>query len=262
MSRVLALHRRYFAPRFEGFEHVDPKRPALFVGNHTIFGGIDAPLFVHELYRRRGVFPRSLGDHFHFGMPVWKSMLERYGAVPGTPDICRHLMQQKQFIMVFPGGAREVAKRQGEQNRLCWKQRAGFARMAIENGYDILPFASVGCDDAYDILYDGNDFRRSWLGKQLLSNKRMNRLLRDGDLFMPLVRGVGPTSLPKPQPFWFKVGEPIATRHLQGSEDNKDTVWQVREQVAGSINAMIADLQVRREQAMSDLPLWRRWLLK
>lgn len=261
MGRLLALRRHYFAPYFEGIDRIDASRPALFVGNHAIFGAIDAPLFVYELYRRKGIFPRSLGDHFHFGIPVWGSTLERYGAVPGTPDICRTLMQQKQFIMVFPGGAREVAKRRGEQHKLFWKKRAGFARLAIENGYDILPFSSVGCDVSVDILYDGNDFSNSWLGKRLLANSRFNKLTRDGDLFWPLVRGVGPTSIPRPQPFWFKVGERISTEQLQGQENNKDVVWQLREQVADNINSMISDLSARREQSLANLPRWRRWLI-
>jgi 1-acyl-sn-glycerol-3-phosphate acyltransferase len=262
LRRSLALQYRYFSPRFEGAENVSPARPALFVGNHAIFGVVDSPLFVTELYRHTGVYPRSLGDHFHFRTPGWGKLLLKYGAVPGTRENCRALMQSGQFVLVFPGGAREVAKRRGEQHRLVWKQRTGFARMAIEHGYDILPFASVGCDVSYDILFDGNDFKQSWWGKRLLANDTINRTLRGGDLFMPVARGLGPTALPRPEPFWFKVGEPIATAHLQGREGDETVLWELREQVADSINGMIADLSQRRDQALEELPRWHRWLLK
>lgn len=262
LERLLYLQYRYFAPHFEGAENVDPARPALFVGNHAIFGVVDSPLFVTELYRHTGVYPRSLGDHVHFRTPVWGKTLLKYGAVPGTRDNCRALMDAGQFVLVFPGGAREVAKRQGEQHRLVWKQRTGFARMAIEHGYDILPFASVGCDVSYDILFDGNDFKQSWWGKRLLQNDRINRALRGGDVFMPIARGLGPTLLPRPEPFWFKVGKPIATAHLQGREGDDIVLWELREQVAGAINGMIADLSQRRDQALEELPRWHRWLLK
>lgn len=262
LRRSLALQYRYFSPRFEGAEHVNPKRPALFVGNHAIFGVIDSPLFVTELYRHTGVYPRSLGDHFHFRTPVWGKTLLKYGAVPGTRENCRALMENGQFVLVFPGGAREVAKRRGEQHQLVWKQRTGFARMAIEHGYDILPFASVGCDVSYDILFDGNDFKQSWWGKRLLANDTINRTLRGGDLFMPVAKGLGATLLPRPEPFWFKVGAPISTHALQGHADDADALWQLREQVADSINTMIADLSERRDQAKQQLPRWHRWLLK
>lgn len=61
MARVTAMQRRYFAATLEGAENVDPQRPGLFVGNHALMGVLDSPLFVYELYRQTGVFPRSLG---------------------------------------------------------------------------------------------------------------------------------------------------------------------------------------------------------
>lgn len=262
LKRRLAPLYRYFSPHFEGAENVDPKRPALFVGNHAIFGVIDSPLFMTELYARTGVYPRSLGDHFHFTTPVWGPLLVRHGAVPGTRENCRALMEAGQFILVFPGGAREVAKRRGEQHRLVWKERTGFARMAIEHGYDILPFASAGCDDAFRIRYDGNDFANSRLGRWLLANPRINEQLRGGDLFMPLVTGIGPTVLPRPEPFWFKVGKPISTAAYAGKEDTPEALWDLREQVAHSINDMLRDLQSRRQRARDEMPAWRRLLTR
>jgi hypothetical protein len=35
-------------------------------------------------------------------------------------------------VLVYPGGGREVAKRKGEKYQLLWKERVGFARLAIE----------------------------------------------------------------------------------------------------------------------------------
>jgi 1-acyl-sn-glycerol-3-phosphate acyltransferase len=262
LQSALAFQRWYFAPTLSGEEHVNPERPALFVGNHAMYGIVDSPLFVSELYRRTGVFPRSLGDHFHFVTPGWGRLLERFGAVPGTPENCRTLMNHGQHILVFPGGAREVAKRRDEINRLVWKQRTGFARMAITHGYDIIPFASVGCDESWRILYDGHDFRASRLGRWLLSHEAMAKKLRDGDLFMPLAKGVGPTLMPRPEPFHFRIGAPISTAALQGQEQDPAVQWQVREQVADSINSMIATLAQARAAERPSLSRWRRWLLR
>lgn len=259
LARMLRPLRWYFAPTLLGREHVDRQRPALFVGNHAIFGIIDSPLFVSMLYQQTGVFPRSLGDHFHFDVPGWGKLLLRYGAVPGTRANCSRLMQAGQHILVFPGGAREVAKRRSEINRLTWKKRTGFARMAISHGYDIIPFASVGCDESVDIVFDGDDFQRSRLGRWLLDRPRVNAALRNGDLFMPLVHGIGPTSLPRPEPFWFQIGKPISTQPFAGGENDPAVLWQLREQTAAAINDMIAALRQRRRQQQVS-PLRRFWL--
>lgn len=261
LKKRLGPLRWYFRPTLLGAENLRPDRPGLLVGNHAIFGIIDSPLFFYEVYSQTGVFPRSLGDHSHFSIPGWGDSLIRFGAVPGTRENCARLMRDGQHILVFPGGAREVAKRKDEVNRLVWKQRTGFARMAISHGYDIIPFASLGCDEAYSILFDGEDFRQSRIGKWLLKNERINDFLRDGDVFMPIARGLGPTSIPRPQPFYFAIGSPIATHDYQGQEDDPEILWKVRNQVAASIEHMIAQLAARREKERTTLPAWRRWLM-
>lgn len=260
IRRILSLQRWYFTPKLVGAENVDPSRPGLFVGNHAIFGVIDSPLFASELYSRTGVYPRSLGDHFHFDVPGWGDLLIRYGAVPGTRENCSRLMQAGQHVLVFPGGAREVAKRRSEINRLTWKNRTGFARMAIEHGYDIIPFASVGCDESYTILFDGDDFQNSRAGRWLLERPRLNNLLRGGDTFMPLARGLGPTLLPRPEPFWFMIGKPIATTEYAGREDDRDALWDLRSKAAASIESMIE--QLKKKRTAEQLPAWRRRLLE
>lgn len=258
--RMLRWHYQYFTPRLFGAENVNPQRPALFVGNHCLFGAVDSPLFVSELYRLTGVFPRSLGDFLHWKVPFWADEVSRFGAVPGTPENCSKLMNAGQFVMVFPGGSREVAKRRGEKNRLVWKQRTGFVRMAIKHGYDILPFASVGCDDSADIIYDGDDFKASFIGRHLLKNALVKKALRDGDMFMPLTKGLGPTLLPRPEPFWFSIGKPISTEAYAGQESDHAILWQVREKVAESINTMIYELQQGREASVHKWPLWQQLL--
>lgn len=256
---LLAPLYAWFSPRLKGIENFNPQRPTLFVGNHALYGVIDSPLFVSEVYRKSGVYLRPLGDHFHFRTDGWGDALIRMGAVPGTPENCARLMQLQQHILVFPGGAREVAKRRSEINRIEWKKRTGFARMAIQHGYDIIPFASVGCDESMDILIDADDVQSTRLGRWLLKRPAINRFLRNGDLIMPLARGVGPTLIPRPEPFWFQLGTPIETRSLEGRTDD-ETLWALREQVAGQITGMIDELVEQRRQA--PLSGWRKRLLK
>ena len=173
-------------------------------------------------------------------------MLADSGTVEGNHQNCNRLMDAGEHILVYPGGGREVAKRKGEQHRLEWKTRTGFARMAMEHGYPIIPVASVGADDTYDIHYDAYDFKASKLGQRILENKSLNKLLRNGDLFMPLSTGLGFTPLPRPERFYFAFGKPIETAHLAALADDKEAQWKLRKQVMESLEGEIENLKTIR----------------
>lgn len=247
LDRMTAPLRLYFSPRFFGLEHLDPERPALLVGNHTLYGVFDWPLFIAELYRERGVLVRSLADRAHFRAPIWRDQIRRFGIVEGSPENCSALMSAGAHVLVFPGGAREVCKRRGEQYLLTWKSRTGFARLAIQHGYPILPFASVGPDNAFDILVDADDIARSPLGG-LMRATGVARFLRDFEFLPPLCRGIGPTLLPRPQPFYFMLGEAIDTSAWRGQHRRKRAQWELRERTEAEVNQLIGRLLQLREQ--------------
>ncbi len=257
--RLMSPSQRYFSPRCYGLENISVQRPALFVGNHTLYGVLDPMLLVAEVYKQKGITIRSLGDHLHFKIPIWRDFLHKLGVVEGTRENCRQLMQSGQSVLVFPGGAREVFKRKGEAYKLVWKQRTGFVRMAIENGYDIIPFASVGPDDTYSILFDANDISK-WMGGALRRTGFYKEMLRGGEIIPPISRGLGLTGLPRPERFYFSFGKPISTKALAGMADDS-TLLSLREKVADSIYDQIEDMKKVREQD-SDNPLWRRVLTR
>lgn len=260
LRRLLAGRRFWFAPQFSGLEHLDPARPALYVGNHTLYGIIDSPLMVQGVYDRTGIFFRSLGDHFHFVTPVWGPMLLRFGAVDGTPDNCARLMEAGAHIMVYPGGAREVMKNSGEEYRLIWKHRTGFARMAMQHGYDIIPFAAIGADDALSIRYDSKTFQRSLAGRLARRSGLLDRFFRGGDTVLPVATGVAGTPLPRPEKMYFRFGERIPTRHLQAAANNRQAQWQIRHQVEGAIYRQMDELFEQRAKDQ-DWSWWRRQLI-
>lgn len=261
MRRFMRLARIWFYPEFLGLWELDLDRPALFVGNHTLFGLTDAPLMIEHLHTQYGVMLRGLGDRGHFKVPFWGDLLVRHGMVLGSPEICSALMRAGQHVLVFPGGAREVMRRKGEAYQLIWKQRAGFARLAIEHGYDIVPFGSVGPDESYRILLDANDvLRREWLRKAA-ERTGLLEATRGGDFIPPLVRGLGPTLIPRPQRYYFGFGARISTAHLQGRHGDANVVWAVREQVAAAVSTQIERLRrYREEDRTQNWSLLRRWL--
>jgi len=260
IQRALWLQRQWFAPQSFGLEHLDPARPALYVGNHTIYGVLDGPLMVLDVYEKTGIYFRSLGDHFHFQVPGWREMLLQGGAVHGTPEVCSQLMQGRQHIIVYPGGAREVMKNQGEQYRLMWKRRTGFARMAMQHGYDIIPFAALGADDALSIRYDSQTFRQSLLGRVARKTGLLDSLFRGGDTLGPWVTGVAGTVIPRPEKMYFLFGERISTAHLQADYQNIDAQWQVRHQVENAIYSQLDALREIRAKD-TDWSWWRKKLI-
>lgn len=256
-----ALARAYFNPYFRGLEALNFNRPALWVGNHTLFGLLDVPLMTEHIYSQYGVMLRGLGDRGHFALPGWGKLLVSAGMVLGSPEHCHALMQAKQHILVFPGGGREVMRRKGEAYQLIWKQRTGFARLAIEHGYDIIPFGSVGPDENFRILLDANDISNSRLWKLLSQRLPLEAYTRNGDMIPPLARGIGLSMLPRPQRYYFGFGKRIRTSHLKRDPSDAEAVWALRERVAAAVEREIAELKnFRASDRKKHWSVLRRWL--
>jgi len=230
------------APKSIGIEQVPDRGPLLFVGNHTIFGVLDAPMMFYELYSKRGIYLRALGDHLHFRVPVWGDLLSRFGVVDGTRENCALLMRARQSILVFPGGGREVAKRKGEKYKLIWKNRTGFARMAIRFGCPIVPFAAVGAEEAFDILLDADDLMASPLGAILA------RLGVRSDVILPIAKGIGPTPLPRPERLYFHFGAPIDTQRYQRRYQDDAACLALRHEVERAVRRGIRVLRAEQQR--------------
>ncbi|GAA2436512.1 lysophospholipid acyltransferase family protein [Mycolicibacterium llatzerense] len=219
-----------------GIENV-PQRGALLVGNHTLYGLFDLILLAGEFVERK-IVVRGLADHAHFLIPGHRDVLTAVGAVPGTRANVRELMRRGDLIMVFPGGAREVAKRKGERYQLIWKNRVGFAMMAIEGRYPIIPFASLGIEDALDIVIDTDS--------PLMAPARIlaKKLLKSEPL--PLVRGIGLTPIPRPDRLYFWFGEPISTAEYDGVA-HEESARELRTRTAAAIEGGLDFLRAERE---------------
>jgi 1-acyl-sn-glycerol-3-phosphate acyltransferase len=237
---VSSMQRRLFDYEFVGLKNLDKDKPSILVGNHSIYAW-DVAIMLVELKMQKDIELRALGDRIHANIPLWRDLLETYGVVPGTPQNCSQLMQNKQHILVFPGGAREAFKRSGEEHRLFWKKRTGFARMAVANKYPITPFFVYGADLGYDILWDYSRMKKNRVLAPLFRKKsRLNKLLRDGELFPPIAVGRYNTLMPKKTPIIFNIGKPIPTKKYKGATD-EDTLWEVRERVEDAVTQLMQE---------------------
>ena len=239
LRAISALQRYYFRPTFLGAENLNPQKPAMYVGNHTIYGVLDSPILIDYLYNEHKIAIVSLADHMHFHIPVWKEVVKRVGGVDGVQAYARQAMQQGYSILVFPGGGREVIKRKGEAYQLIWKQRYGFLKLAQEFGYDIAPFVALGGDEVFELGFDVNMLlKQKWFNK-ILSNPKIGSFLRNGEVIPSIPKHI----IPKRIPFYFKFMPRLSIDQIETMED----MIQFRDDLQQLIYAEIAALKVYRE---------------
>jgi 1-acyl-sn-glycerol-3-phosphate acyltransferase len=251
------LVRRIFNPMILGAENI-PKRPCLFVGNHSLAaldGWILAPVFIKELNR----FARGLGDKFLFSSPAVGEKILKSGGVMGHPEVCSALMKDGQDLMVFPGGAQEAVKPASELYELKWKERYGFVKLAAKHGYTIMPMGIVGPDEFYGHLIEGRDIPDSALGTVL---RRLGLLTDDfrEDIMPPVPVGALGTLLPKPQRCYLGFGDPIDLGEYEGRTPTKKQQKAIRAEVADQIETQLAELLFARAQNRGKDGLLRKLL--
>ncbi|MGO4613489.1 lysophospholipid acyltransferase family protein [Nocardia sp. 2YAB30] len=242
LDTLLAPLRAWTSPRFYGLENLPVDGPVLLVGNHNLMGGIDAPLLLPEVLRRRGRLIRGLAENVLINVPGLRHLLHYYGAVRGTRGNCLALLRRGEVVMVFPGGGREAVRRKNEKYLLKWEGRTGFARMAIEAGAPIVPVAMIGVDDAYDIVVDGDHP----VLRPLRST--VEALGLSPDLTPPLIRGVGPTVIPRPERFYFSVGAPIDPAPWREADDMHAAAKELRDVVRKALEEEMTFLFAERER--------------
>jgi 1-acyl-sn-glycerol-3-phosphate acyltransferase len=257
MEITYRMVKSLFKPMVIGTENI-PRQPCLFVGNHSLFaldGMILTPLFIKELHR----FPRAMGDKLLFSNQRIADFFVKNGLVMGHPEVCAALMEDKQDMLVFPGGAHEAVKPTSELYELQWKERYGFVKMAARHGYTIMPFGLVGPDEFYGHYMEGQELPDSLLGRLLTRLGLLNEDFRS-DILPPIPLGSLGTPFPKPQRCYLGFARPINLSRYKGKTLSKKTLLSIRAKVAKQIEIQLAELLFTREQHKGNDSLLRRFL--
>ncbi|CAF0782100.1 unnamed protein product [Adineta ricciae] len=157
----------------EGLEHIPSEGPVLIVFYHGALPIDFYYLFAKIwLYRNRRV--RVVADKFVFKIPGGFAMiisdivlnksclglgtlLEALEIQPSTSATCKSMLEEGHVLAVSPGGVREALF--GDHNyQLIWKERRGFAKVAIEAKTTIIPMFTKNVREAVRAMTIGRRF--------------------------------------------------------------------------------------------------------
>ncbi|KAI8917060.1 hypothetical protein DFJ77DRAFT_459022 [Powellomyces hirtus] len=219
----------------------------LFVVNHQALA-LELPSVLLTIYLATGRLPRGIMDRIHPKIPLWADLLVFFGGIEGDVDSVSAAMRRSQPLVVFPGGHHEVYRKKADPRySLYWRNRSGFARLAVEHGYGIVPVSGIGIGDMLETAADIP-----------FPNLILRHVFRDDRAPMTV-----PLCYPKSyETQYMRFGNIIPTGHLSGESNNGDEVWKIREQarndVLSGLNVMIEYRRSDAQDRAAAHGLWQR----
>uniref|UniRef100_A0A1A9WAT7 Phospholipid/glycerol acyltransferase domain-containing protein n=1 Tax=Glossina brevipalpis TaxID=37001 RepID=A0A1A9WAT7_9MUSC len=120
-----------------GMENIPDNGPALIVYYH---GAIPVDMYYLNsrvvLQKDRLIY--SIGDRFLFKLPGWGTISEAFHISPGTVQSCVSILNEGNLLAISPGGVYE-AQFGDNYYELLWRNRVGFAKVALDARVPIIP---------------------------------------------------------------------------------------------------------------------------
>lgn len=223
-----------FDARISGADRIPRAGAALIVSNHACLG-LDSFAFTPLCIREVGRMPRFLGERNLWRVPGLAQLLDSIGAVPGSQRRAVQLLNDGELVAVYPGGIDDSFKLSAHAYELMWKQRAGFASVALRASVPIIPVVGEGIDDQLTIVR-----REPWIGRRLLGSDRYDLPWAIGAYGIPF--------LPRRVPLVFHVLEPILPH---GDANSEADVQRHRDRVFHAMDRVLSVLRQLRTQRRS-----------
>ena len=147
----------YFGAEVRGMDRV-PQSPTLLIGNHS--GGIitpDTSAVYAAWYRARGFEDPLMGLAFDgiYAVPGWRELMRKIGQMPASMDNAQAALGDGCSVLLYPGGAYEVFRPWKDRNRITFKGRKGFIRLALQAGVPVVPVVGHGGHETTIVLTRG-----------------------------------------------------------------------------------------------------------
>ena len=155
----------YFRATVTGLENIPADGPVLLVGNHS--GGTliaDTFVFAQSFYDHFGADRafHQLAHDLVFKLVGLRTLIQRYGTVPASPQNMKTALDHGSALLVYPGGDEETYRPSWESDQINFANRTGFVRLALEHGVPIVPVVAIGGQETALFLGRGRRLAR-WL---------------------------------------------------------------------------------------------------
>jgi len=221
-KRVLGPLKRYHNHTVEGLEKIPTDGPMLLAVNHSL-ATYDGFLLGDTISDHTQRVPAALGDDLIFKTPVLAEWASQVGIRPANQANALELLQQGNMVFVAPGGMREALRPSNEAYTVRWENRKGFARMALRAQ---VPLILIGCPEADEVYKVYPSAVTKWVYKTF-------------KVPLPLIRGLGPTLIPRPVKLTHKVADPIYPPPYDPARE-EEQVDALHRQAVDTMNALLA----------------------
>jgi 1-acyl-sn-glycerol-3-phosphate acyltransferase len=189
---VLEPARTYHRYEAVGLENIPDTGAVLLVVSHS-FATYDGFLLGGRIFEERGRLVTGLADDLMFKIPKLKELAWSTGLRPASPGAARALLDEGYLVAVAPGGMSEALRPKQERYRVRWGDRKGFVKLALRAQ---VPLVLAGCGAADDLY-------------TVYGSRVTDAVYRRFKAPLPIVRGMGPTLIPRPVRLRHFLSEPI-----------------------------------------------------
>ncbi|XP_031327955.1 transmembrane protein 68-like isoform X1 [Photinus pyralis] len=136
----------------QGLENIPDSGPALIIFYHGALP-VDIYYLIAHLFFHKDRVLQAVADYFLFKVPGLKILLESIGVIPGSQETCTKTLKDGNLLAISPGGVYE--SQFSHRYNLLWKNRVGFAKVAIDAKVPIIPVFTENLREAYRTLSTG-----------------------------------------------------------------------------------------------------------
>lgn len=148
ISAVWDAHARlYHGYEVHGLEHLPVNGPALIVYYHGAIP-VDIYYLIARVVLERERLIYTVADRFLFKIPGFAIISESCHVSPGTIQSCVSILGDGNLLAISPGGVYE-AQFGDSCYELLWRNRIGFAKVALEAQVPIVPMFTENLREAF-----------------------------------------------------------------------------------------------------------------
>uniref|UniRef100_A0A1Y9HFC3 Phospholipid/glycerol acyltransferase domain-containing protein n=1 Tax=Anopheles funestus TaxID=62324 RepID=A0A1Y9HFC3_ANOFN len=148
MAYVWNLHSRIFhGYEVIGLENLPETGPALLIYYHGALP-IDMYYLTADTMLKRNRLIHTVGDRFLDHIPGWRLVSRVMKVTSGSVQSCVSTLRAGELLSIAPGGVYE-AQFGDNMYEVLWKNRTGFARVALEAKVPIIPMFTVNIRECF-----------------------------------------------------------------------------------------------------------------